>query len=141
MAQPLEVLADLKLSVDGEGIDIQANGDLIVVDLSSLQAGRRLLASGPFSGASRAQTTRRIHEALLGTGLTAELRLDGEPFGRIGVRAEPGRFGRLFGLRGVELNPTPPVRVAIRRRPVLAAGVAIGLVLLIGTLLVRLTRS
>ena len=82
MSLPLEVLADLRLAVDGEDIDIRGTGDQIVVDLPSLRAGRRLLASGPFA-TDRARTTGRVHEALRISGLTAEVRLRGDSIARI----------------------------------------------------------
>lgn len=140
MAQPLEVLADLQLAVDGKDVDIQADGDHIVVDVPSLQVGRRLMSSGPLAQGG-ARTSRRVHKALSGTGLSAEIRLNGTPFARLGRGAHPGRLERLFGLPGVELSPTEPVRAAARRRPLFTAAVLLGLVLLIGRLVVRYVRS
>lgn len=131
MSLPLEVLADLRLTVDGEDIEIRGTGDRVVVDLPSLRAGRRLLASGPFAG-NRARTTGRVHEALQISGLTAEVRLQGDPIARLGAEARPGAIGRLLSLDGVEVRPTPPVRAALRRRPLITAGVILGLLVLIG---------
>lgn len=140
MVQPLEILADLRLAIDGEEIDIQADGSHIVVDLPSLQAGRRLLTAEPLAR-SPAQATRRTHEALLGTGMSVEVRLKGAPFVRLGKGASPGRLERLLGLPGIDLDPAPPVRAAVRRRPILATVVLSGIVVLLGSLLVRYLRS
>jgi hypothetical protein len=137
MALPLEVLADLQLAVDGEDIDIRGTGDRIVVDLSSLRAGRRLLASGPFASAQRARTTGRVHEALDIAGLTVEVRLRGDPVARLGAEAQPGTIGRLLNLDGIEVRPTQPLRAVLRRRPVLTAAVVIGLVAGLGWWLFR----
>ncbi|WP_232797892.1 hypothetical protein [Salinibacter altiplanensis] len=132
MALPLEVLADLQLAVDGEDIDIRGTGDRIVVDLPSLRAGRRLLASGPFASGQRARTTGRVHEALHISGLTVEVRLRGDPVARLGADAQPGAVGRFLNLDGVELQPVRPLRAALRRRPVLAAVVIGGLLVGLG---------
>lgn len=137
MALPLEVLADLQLVVDGEDIDIRGTGDRIVVDLSSLRAGRRLLASGPFTSGQRARTTGRIHEALGIAGLTVEVRLRGDPIARLGAEAQPGAFGRLLNLDGIELRPTRPVKAVLRRRPVLTTVVVVGLLVGLGWWLFR----
>ena len=131
MSLPLKVLADLQLAVDGEDIDIRGTGDRIVIDLPSLRAGRRLLASGPFA-TDCAQTTGRVHEALRISGLTAEVRLRGDSIARIGAGARPGSFGRLLNLDGVEVRPTQPVRAALRRRPLVTAAVVLGLLFLLG---------
>lgn len=136
MALPLEVLADLQLAVDGEEIDIRGTGDHIVVDLPSLRAGRRLLTSGPFA-TQRGRTSERLHEALELSGLSAEVRLRGDPIAQIGAGARPGALGRLLGLEGVEVRPARPLRAALRRRPVLTAVILLGLLALIGWWLLR----
>lgn len=136
MPLPLEVLADLQLAVDGEPIDVRATGDRIVVDMPSLRAGRRLLASGPFA-TDRARTTDRLHEALRISGLSAEVRLQGDPVARIGAEAQPGAIGSILGLDGVEVQPTRPLRAAARRRPVVTIAVLVALLTLIAWLILR----
>jgi hypothetical protein len=141
MSLPLEVLADLRLAVDGENIDIQADGERIVVDLPSLRAGRRILDAEPLSGAKRARSTRRIREALNLAGLTLEIQLAGETLALVGEQAQPGRLGRLLRVQGVEIRPRSTARQIARRRPVAAALVIASVSALLGWLLYRLVRS
>jgi len=136
MPLPLEVLADLRLAVDGEDIDIRGTGDRVVVDLPSLRAGRRLLSSGPFA-TDRARSTGRIHEALQMSGITGEVRLQGDTIARIGAGARPGPLGRLLNLNGVDVRPTRPLRTAARRRPLVTAAVVAGLLVVLGWWLLR----
>lgn len=142
MSLPLEVLADLQLTVDGEDVSVQADGKRIVINLASLKAGRRLLQSYPLSGGEQdLEPTDRLHDALRIAGLTVEVRLQGKTIARIGKRARPGRLSRLFNLDGVEVRPTPSLRAAAQDRPIVSRLVIGGLVVLVGWLLVRLLRS
>jgi hypothetical protein len=140
MPLPLEVLADLRLAVDGEAIDIRGTGDRLVVDLPSLRAGRRLLSSGPFAH-HQARTTARVHEALELSGITAEVRLQGTRIARIGAGAQPGMLGRLLPFRGVEVTPAPPLRAALRRRPVVTLALIAALLALLGWWLLRSSEA
>lgn len=141
MALPLEVLADLQVAVDGEAVNVQADGDHVVVDLPSLRAGRRILAAYPISSAKRPRSTDRLHDALQIAGLTVEVRLQGETVARIGEGAQPGRLARLLNLGGIEVRPTSSLRAAARQRPVATTVVVGGLVLLVGWILVRAWRT
>jgi hypothetical protein len=141
MELPLEVLADLQLAVDGENVDVQADGERIVVDLPSLRVGRRMLTAPPLGQQGRTKASRRVREALELTGLTLEVRLRGEPIALMGKGATPGAVGRALLLDGVELRPASTLRQEARRRPVATAVVVGGLVLLIGWLLRRLLSS
>ena len=133
MALPLEVFADLQLAVDGDPIDVRANGDRIVMDVPTLRAGRRLLAAEPFDEGAHA--TRQVHKAFREAGLTLEVHLDGRPVATVGEGADPGRLSRLLRLDGVEVRPGPTVRQVVRQRPLLAAAVVAGLAGLIGGLI------
>ena len=141
MALPLDVFADLRLAVDGEGIDIQADGDHVVVDLPSLRAGRRLLAAPPLSAERRPQATDRLHDALQIAGITVEVRLQGDVIARVGEEARPGRLGQLLNLGAVEVRPAPSLRAAARQRPLTAVLVVSGIAFLLGWLVVRLWRA
>jgi hypothetical protein len=140
MALPLEVLADLQLAVDGEPIDIQADGDRIVVNLPSLQAGRRLLAAEPIARWPQ-QASRRAQEALDLAGLTLVVQLRGDVIAVVGAGAEPGRAARLLRLDGVELRPAQTLRLAARQRPLFTAAVIGGLLVFIGWLVARIMSS
>lgn len=141
MALPLEVLADLQIAVDGENVDVQADGDRIVVDLPSLRAGRRLLSAYPISPTERPRATDRVHDALQIAGITMEVRLQGETVARIGDGARPGRLAQLLNLGGVEVHPTSSLRATARQRPIATTLIVGGLVVLLGWLLSRAWRS
>ncbi|MFP4229209.1 MAG: hypothetical protein ACLFTE_10325 [Salinivenus sp.] len=141
MALPIEVLADLQLAVDGEDISIQGDGDQIVVDLPSLRAGRRLVNSGPFALGRRSDQMDRLHQALDVSGIGVVVRLRGESIARLGKGAEPGLLSRVLDLGAVEVRPARPLLQALRERPLLAAAVLAGLVVLLGWLIRRLGRE
>jgi hypothetical protein len=141
MARPLEVLADLQLAVDGENIAIQSDGGRVVVELPTLQAGRRVLEAVPFASRSQARSTRQAQEALSEVGLTLEIRLDGEVVAVLGREAQPGRFGDFLPTGGIEIRPAGTVRHAARTRPLLTAAVVGGVIVLVGWLGIRLFRS
>jgi len=139
MPLPLEVLADLQVTVDGESIDVQADGRQVVVNLPSLRAGRRVLDAEPLSREGRG--ARRVQEALQVAGFTMEVQLEGTPIAVIGAEASPGRLARVLRLDGVELRPLPTLRQTIRRRPVVTAVVAGGLAVALGWAVARILRS
>jgi len=139
MALPLEVVADLQLAIDGEPISIEANGKRIIVDLASLEAGRRVLDSYPFSGGR--QPMDRLREVLDIGGFTVEVRLRGEMIARMGKGARPGRISRVFSLEDMEVRLTPSLRAVARERPVATVVVVGGLFVLLGWALARLLRS
>lgn len=141
MALPLEVFADLQLSVDGEDVSVQADGRRIVVDLATLEAGQRMLAGHPFSAVRRPASTGRLHDVLQIAGLTLEVRLRGDTIARMGAGARPGRVAQFLRLDGIELRPARSLRVVARERPVLTALVIGGLFALLGWGLARLFRS
>lgn len=140
MSLPLEVLADLQLAVDGENIDIQADGDYIVVDLPSLRAGKRIVEAEPISRWRRAHSGR-ARRALDLVGLTLEVQLRGESIAVIGAEAEPSRIGQLLRLEGIELRPAQTLRQVARQRPFAVASVLVGLFALVGWIVARLLQS
>lgn len=139
MPLPLEVLADLQVVVDGEDIDVRGDGDRIIVDLSSLRAGQRVLASAPFAQSDR--STSRLNEALQIAGITVDVRVNGEPVARLGADATPNAIARLLNLGEVEVRPGRAARVIVRERPVVALTALAGIVALIAWLIARLRRD
>ena len=138
MPLPLEVLADLQLAVDGEEISIRGDGDRLVVDLPSLRAGRRLLRSGPFALETDPDPMTQLQDVLEGTGLSVEVRLQGDPVARMGPGINPGLLSRALNLGPVEVRPTGPLLRAMQRRPILTVAVIAGLVVLLGWIVRRL---
>ncbi len=141
MSLPLEVLADLQIAIDGEDVDVQADGDRIVIDLSSLEAGRRLLAGYPFATVRSGSSASRLQDALQIAGLTVDVQLRGNLLARMGKGARPGRLARALNLEGFELRPAQSARAIVRRRPFVTTLVLGGLFLLVGWLVARLVRS
>jgi hypothetical protein len=137
MALPLEVLADLTLAVDGENIDVRGEGDVVVVDLPNLRAGRRLLNSGPWTAAERQTRSRQFNEALQIAGLTIDVRLHGETVARIGAKARPNAIARFLNLGDVEVRAGETVKAEARRRPLLTLGIITGVVALLAYLFFR----
>lgn len=127
--------------MDGEDVDIHAQGDRIVVDLPTLRAGRRLFAADIFSRRLDRGNAQRLHELLQEMGLTLDVQLTGESIARMGRGARPGRFASLIKLDGVELHPGRPFRSVIRRRPLVSAAVVAIIVVGLGWLLVRTSQS
>lgn len=140
MPRPLDVFADLNLTVDGETVDVQADGKRIVVDLPSLQAGRRMLKAAPIAGGGQAQSGR-ARQVLEAAGLTVEVQLQGTPIAVIGAEATPNQVGRLLRLDDVELHLGPTLRQVVWQRPILSAVVLSGLFALVGWLVARSVQT
>ena len=131
MLPPLNVMADLALSVDGEDVRVVADGDVIAVELADVRAARKLLRVAPM-GLPRAERLRQLHDALAAAGLTAEVRLYGEAVARLGKGAQPGRTSRLLRLDRLEVRPGRSIASAARRKPGTAAALLGGLAALLG---------
>lgn len=124
MARALSVLADLSLTLDDEEIAIRGDGDRVIVDLPSLQAGRALFQAGPFPQHSRRTGLAALNVFLRETDLTIEVRYAGETVVRLGAQAQPNAVARLLNLGEAEVHPGRSLRAAARRRPGLTLGVA-----------------
>ncbi|MGI9174109.1 MAG: hypothetical protein ACR2GR_02160 [Rhodothermales bacterium] len=138
MLHPLSIMADLALSVDGEDVQVVADGDVIRIKLADARAARKLLWAAPL-GHFQAQGLGQIHDLLSASGLTAEVQLYGEPVARLGKNARPGGTSRLLRLGDMEVRPGRPIRAAARRRPGTTLALAAGLGLL-GTVLYATLR-
>jgi hypothetical protein len=107
--RPLQVEADLTLTVDGEAVDVAGYGDLVVVEVPSLRAlrelgrGADLLEGLPLPAAAGA-------DLAAGADVTVDVRVRGVSVARI----EPGRSaGPLADLLGVA--PARPSLVGLLR--------------------------
>jgi len=141
MARALSVLADLSLALDGEDIAIRGDGDRVIVDLPSVQAGRALLRAGPFSPPERRAGLVRLNTVLRETELTVDVRYAGATVVRLGAAAQPNAVTRLLNLEGVEVHPARTLRAAIRRRPGLTLGVAAAVAALVTAFVVWRSRT
>ncbi len=122
MARPLSVIADLSLDLDGEDIEIRGDGNRVIVDLPSLQAGRALFQAGPFSRYGRRAGLATMNVFLRETDLTVDVQYAGETVVRLGAAAKPNTVARLLNLGEIEVRPAKSVRAVFRRRPGLLLG-------------------
>jgi hypothetical protein len=120
---PLHVLADLDLTVDGKPVRVEGRGDRITVDVPDTRPGSLLLKAAPSAGGPRLQALRQADRALQDAGLTAEMRVQGDVFARLGKGARPGALARFFRLGNLEVSPAPAALRVARERPALAFGV------------------
>lgn len=113
--KPLDVRADLVISVDGEEARLEGDGDTFILQLPSWRAGRALLRTGPFRGRQPEQLAR-LHTALKEADLTAEVRVSNETIARVGAAAQPGALSRLLRLGDAEVRPAAALTPRVRRR-------------------------
>ncbi len=113
MHAPLDVLADLELTVDGERIDIRGDGDRIIAEMPSLAAARTVFLSGTI----RRIAAERVHQWLKRADLTLDITYNHRRLARLGARAHPNAVSRLLDLPSVEVTPAAPVREAATRNP------------------------
>jgi hypothetical protein len=90
--RPLDVDADLTLTVDGAAVSIRGYGDLVVVSAPSLAALRTLARTG----ASHLGTERldRLRDA----DVTLDVRVRGRSVARLGAGVDPGPLSRALGV-------------------------------------------
>jgi hypothetical protein len=122
---PLDVVADLSLAIDGQGISIRADGSTIVVEAESLRAMRRLLTSLPADQRNPGRLGQ-LHGALEMADLTVEVRADGNMIARMGADADASAMSRLLRLDYVEVRAARPALSALKQRPGLAAALIAG---------------
>ena len=121
MALPLNVSADLQLTIDGEPLSISGSGDRLVVHVPRLRTARRLLTTGPLAVGNTGQNAERMAEALRLTGITVEVCVQGDTVARIGADAAPNAMGALLNAGPVEVDAGKTVWSVVRRHPVAAA--------------------
>jgi len=140
MSLPLEVLADLTLAVDGEDIEIRGDGDLLVVDVPSVRAARRLLSSGPWPQAVRKKRADQFNTALRTAGITIDVRYKNEVVARLGAGAQPNAVSRVLKFSGVEVHPVKAVRAQAKSNPIATLAVLGGTAALIAFLISRFRK-
>jgi len=134
MARALSVLADLSLDLDGEDIAIRGEGDRVIIDLPSLQAGRALFQAGPFSQNGRQAGLATLNVFLRETDLTVDVRYAGETVARLGAQAQPNAAARLLNLGAAEVHPARSLRAAARQHPGVTLGITAAVAALISFL-------
>ncbi|PEN13829.1 hypothetical protein CRI94_07130 [Longibacter salinarum] len=140
MPLPLEVLADLTLAIDGEDIQIQGDGDVVVVDLPSIRAGKRLLQAGPWSGDVRRMRTEQFNQALRTAGVTINVQYKGETIARLGETASPNAVAHLLDFGEVELHPVKALQAEARSRPLATLAVVGGASAVLAYIISRLRK-
>lgn len=125
--EPLDIQADLTLTVNGEPVAIKGEGRRVVVALPSVQAGRAL-----FRWPGARENVPQVSEMLRDADVTMDVRMRGESVATLGAGAEPRTWNRLLNLGPVNVRPAAAVRAARKQYPLLGAvtiGAATGLVL------------
>lgn len=120
MATPLDVLADLNLTVDSDHVAVRGDGPRIVVDVPSLAAARRLISKAPYGTTSR-DTATYVHELLTEVDLTLDVMLNGRRVARLGADARPNAVSRFLNMGSMEVHPSVPAREAATHNPVATA--------------------
>ncbi len=133
---PLEVLADLSLEINGQPMRVTSEGQTIYLDVTDPLALRSLQESA--GGLPR-------HAALIDFVRSAELRLEaryrGSTIAALGAGARPSRLARWAGIPGVEVRTGALSAAVARSRPVAAAGMAIIATLLLLAVAKRVLSS
>lgn len=140
MSLPLEVLADLTLAIDGEDLQIRGDGDVLMVDVPSVRAARRLLSSGPWSAEVRRKRADQFNQALQVAGITIGVRYKGEVVAKIGAGAKPNAVSRLLKFSGIEVHPVKAVRAQAKANPLATLAVVGGTTALIAFLISRFRK-
>jgi len=120
MATPLDVLADLNLTVDTDHVAIRGDGPRVVVDVPSLAAARRLLSKAPYGSTAR-ETAVYVHKLLAEVDLTLDVMLNHQRVARLGAEARPNAVSRFLSLGEVEVHPSVPAREAATSNPIATA--------------------
>lgn len=95
---PIDVTADLVLTVDGHPVRVESYTDLVTVDLPSVRAAVRLLTRHGDRGGA-------LPDLLAAAGLTVEVTIDGTVVARVGADADAGLLERCLGYSRVGVRP------------------------------------
>lgn len=136
MALPLQVVADLALSVDGTPFKIEGDGDRLVVRAARLRDLRALRTARPLR---TPRSMSRLAEALTLAGITLEVHVANDCVAQLGAGASPADWVRLLDVGPVDVQPMRVLRSAVRRHPIAAglggASVLAGVIVLVRRLL------
>ncbi|MGM0592471.1 MAG: hypothetical protein ACQETI_12765 [Halobacteriota archaeon] len=95
---PLWVEADLRLTVDGAGVDVRSTGERLFVEMPSLLAALHVL--GGYPRERHDELTRVLRTG----GLTVEARVRNIPVAIAGAGARPGLLSRWVGVAPAEIR-------------------------------------
>ncbi|WP_224269353.1 peptide ABC transporter ATP-binding protein [Haloprofundus salinisoli] len=96
--RPLDVTAELTLTVEGEEVRVVGFGELVVVDAPSLGGAFALLR-----GAGQLPT-EQFGENVRAADVTVDVRVDGVSVARLGPDLRPGYLSRALGVAPARLS-------------------------------------
>jgi hypothetical protein len=103
MPVALDVVGQVLVEMGGDSAQIEAQGDRIIVRLPSLRVGTSYLRRFA-RGAGGPEAIRRVHQGLVGAGLTLEVIVGNATVGVLGAGARSGLASRLLGLGPMEVR-------------------------------------
>ncbi|MFC4356405.1 peptide ABC transporter ATP-binding protein [Halobium salinum] len=109
--RPLDVHADLDVTVAGADLRVRADGDLVVVTAPSVRAAFALLRAGralPLAFES-------VAGGLDAADVTVLVRARGRTLATLGVGATPGVLSRALGVAPAELDPVAVLSALLLR--------------------------
>ncbi|MEM1269166.1 MAG: hypothetical protein AAGI08_03870 [Bacteroidota bacterium] len=98
--QPLNVIADLTVEVDGAPIRVQGNGRQVVADVPSAGAAWKLFRSQRLAG----RYTPMALNGLQAADVDVEVRVKGRKVALAGPSAQSGFVAKLLGIPGAEVR-------------------------------------
>ncbi|WP_224336682.1 peptide ABC transporter ATP-binding protein [Haloprofundus halobius] len=107
--RPLDVTAELTLTVEGEQLRVVGFGELVVVDTPSLDAALALLR-----GTGRLPT-EQFGEDVRAADVTVDVRVDGVSVARLGPGIRPGYLSRALGVAPARLSLGGTAMALLRR--------------------------
>lgn len=106
---PLDVTANLSVSVEGVDLAVSSVDDRLRVQVPSLRAGAAVLRAAPAGGSP-------LPSVLAAAGLTAEVRVGSAVVAVLGSGAASGGLGRFLSAGPVEVRVRGLVAAALRIR-------------------------
>lgn len=118
MPVALDVVGQVLIEMGGDSTRIEGRGDRIIVELPNLKAGMSYFRRFARQAGGH-EVIHRVHQGLVGAGLTLEVTVGGSTVGLLGTAARSGLASRLLGLGPMEVRVRgllgsfrkPPVRL------------------------------